>query len=53
VRNDDLLAAIAWLQSRGVEVIEETPMRRMGARGMGAAFYLKDPDGYIVELKGS
>ncbi len=42
---------IPWLKEHNVNVIEEQPMRRMGARGMGLAIYVTDPDGYIVELK--
>lgn len=40
-----------YLKERGVNVIEDVPMRRMGARGMGLAIYVNDPDGYVVELK--
>jgi len=39
------------LRERGVELIEEQPMVRMGATGYGAAIYVRDPDHYIVELK--
>jgi catechol 2,3-dioxygenase-like lactoylglutathione lyase family enzyme len=42
---------IPWLKSRGVEVIEDQPMPRMGATGIGLSIYVKDPDQYIVELK--
>lgn len=42
---------IPYLKHRGVNVIEEQPMRRMGATGMGLAIYVTDPDGYVVELK--
>ena len=42
---------IPWLKERGVHVIEDQPARRMGARGMGLAIYVADPDGYVVELK--
>jgi catechol 2,3-dioxygenase-like lactoylglutathione lyase family enzyme len=52
VEIDGKLAAIVpWLHERGVEVIEDQPAPRMGARGMGLSIYVKDPDGYIVELK--
>jgi catechol 2,3-dioxygenase-like lactoylglutathione lyase family enzyme len=46
-----LADAIPWLRERGVELIEETPVPRMGATGMGLSIYVRDPDGYIVELK--
>jgi catechol 2,3-dioxygenase-like lactoylglutathione lyase family enzyme len=42
---------IPWLKQRGVEVIEDQPVPRMGATGMGLSSYVRDPDGYIVELK--
>lgn len=47
-RLDDI---VPWLCEHGVEVLEDQPMVRMGARGMGPAIYIRDPDGYIVELK--
>ena len=43
--------AIEVLRSRHVDLIEETPMPRMGATGMGLSIYVRDPDGYVVELK--
>lgn len=52
VRIEGSLAdAVPYLRRRGVELIEEAPMPRMGATGMGLAIYVRDPDGYIVELK--
>jgi catechol 2,3-dioxygenase-like lactoylglutathione lyase family enzyme len=52
VRIEGALAdAIPYLRARGVELIEDTPVPRMGATGMGLAIYVRDPDGYIVELK--
>lgn len=42
---------IPWLKGRGVDVIEDQPMPRMGARGVGLSIYARDPDGYVVELK--
>ena len=39
------------LKARGVEVLEDQPVPRMGARGMGLSIYVTDPDGYVVELK--
>lgn len=46
-----LAAAVPLLRQRGVEMIEETPVPRMGATGMGLSIYVRDPDGYIIELK--
>jgi glyoxylase I family protein len=39
------------VRSRGVEILEETPLMRMGATGYGRSVYVRDPDGYVVELK--
>jgi len=47
-RLDDILP---WLRKSGVEVLEDQPVVRMGARGLGLAIYVRDPDGYVVELK--
>jgi catechol 2,3-dioxygenase-like lactoylglutathione lyase family enzyme len=46
-----LAEVIPWLRARGVELIEETPVSRMGATGMGSSLYVRDPDGYVIELK--
>ena len=43
--------AIDALRARGVEVVEDTPVPRMGATGVGGSVYVRDPDGYVVELK--
>lgn len=40
----------ADLRAMGVEVYEG-PVRRQGAKGMGFAVYLRDPDGHGIELK--
>jgi catechol 2,3-dioxygenase-like lactoylglutathione lyase family enzyme len=42
---------IPLLKTRGVELIDEQPVPRMGATGMGLSIYVRDPDGYVVELK--
>jgi glyoxylase I family protein len=42
---------IPWLKERGVNVLEDQPMPRLGATGMGLSIYITDPDGYVVELK--
>jgi glyoxylase I family protein len=39
------------VRARAVEVIEEAPMVRLGATGYGPSIYVRDPDGYVVELK--
>lgn len=44
-------ALVPWLRERGVTVLEEQPVPRMGATGMGLSIYIADPDGYVVELK--
>lgn len=43
--------ALPHLRARGVEVIEEAPSVRLGATGYGRSIYIRDPDGYVVELK--
>lgn len=39
------------LRAAGVEAIDEVPERRLGASGYGRSIYVRDPDGYVVELK--
>lgn len=39
------------VRAHGVEVIEDAPMIRLGATGYGPSIYVRDPDGYVVELK--
>ncbi|MEO8601201.1 MAG: VOC family protein [bacterium] len=39
------------LRELAVDVIESTPMIRLGATGYGPSIYVHDPDGYVVELK--
>jgi catechol 2,3-dioxygenase-like lactoylglutathione lyase family enzyme len=41
---------VAYLQERGIEIERQTE-RLWGARGDGWACYVRDPDGYRVELK--
>ena len=50
VRCDDLAAAAADLRARGVEVEGDVVSRR-GAFGPGPSLYIRDPDGYRIELK--
>jgi catechol 2,3-dioxygenase-like lactoylglutathione lyase family enzyme len=38
------------LEAAGVE-IESTSRNVIGARGSGQALYVRDPDGYLIELK--
>jgi len=47
---DDLAAVSAFLRDQGVEV-EGEPVSRRGAFGQGPSIYIRDPDGYRVELK--
>ena len=47
----DLERIIPWLRDRGVTIVEDQPVPRMGATGMGLSIYVNDPDGYVVELK--
>jgi len=51
LRDCDFDKVIPHLEEKGVEVIEHQPVPRMGATGMGLSIYVKDPDGYVVELK--
>lgn len=46
-----LASIVRWLKERGVTVLEDQPVPRMGATGMGLSIYITDPDGYVVELK--
>jgi catechol 2,3-dioxygenase-like lactoylglutathione lyase family enzyme len=46
----DADALVAHLKAQGVE-IQRGPVRNQGARGLGTALYVYDPDRYVVELK--
>jgi glyoxylase I family protein len=50
VAGDDLPAIVRWLRARGVTVEGEIATRR-GAFGSGPSCYIRDPDGYRIELK--
>jgi catechol 2,3-dioxygenase-like lactoylglutathione lyase family enzyme len=50
IQCDDLPALAAWLRDEGVEVEGDVVTRR-GAFGTGPSLYLRDPDGYRLELK--
>ena len=45
---DDVLPRV---RAAGVAVIEDAPMIRLGATGYGQSIYVRDPDGYVIELK--
>jgi catechol 2,3-dioxygenase-like lactoylglutathione lyase family enzyme len=51
VAGGSLERAVPWLKEHSVNVLEDQPMPRMGATGMGLSIYVTDPDGYVVELK--
>jgi catechol 2,3-dioxygenase-like lactoylglutathione lyase family enzyme len=42
---------VPYLKQRGITVVDDQPVPRMGARGMGLSIYVLDPDGYVIELK--
>ncbi|HEU5191308.1 MAG TPA: VOC family protein [Methylomirabilota bacterium] len=50
IKCDDLGAVATWLQERGV-TLEGDVVQRRGAFGTGPSLYLRDPDGYLIELK--
>ena len=50
IRCDDLGKVADALRARGVQVDGEIVERR-GAFGVGPSLYLRDPDGYTIELK--
>ena len=50
IRCDDLDKVAVALRARGVTV-EGQVVRRRGAFGEGPSLYLRDPDGYRIELK--
>jgi catechol 2,3-dioxygenase-like lactoylglutathione lyase family enzyme len=39
------------LRQQGVTVLDDHPVPRSGARGLGHSIYIADPDGYVIELK--
>ena len=42
---------IPRLKEQGVALVEDVPVTRMGATGYGGSIYVRDPDGYVVEVK--
>jgi glyoxylase I family protein len=47
---EDLEALASTLKARGIAV-DNTPKPRTGAYGRNPSFYIRDPDGYHIELK--
>ena len=47
---DDLAKVAAELRGKGVK-LESEVVSRYGAWGQGPSIYLRDPDGYMLELK--
>jgi catechol 2,3-dioxygenase-like lactoylglutathione lyase family enzyme len=39
------------LRDARVPMLQDEPLPRGGARGMGLSIYVQDPDGYVVEVK--
>lgn len=50
IRCDDLAALADGLRAQGV-ALEGSVVERRGAFGTGPSLYLRDPDGYLIELK--
>ena len=50
IKCDDLDTVAAWLRDHGV-TLEGDVVQRRGAFGTGPSLYLRDPDGYLIELK--
>jgi catechol 2,3-dioxygenase-like lactoylglutathione lyase family enzyme len=46
---DDLEQAMAEIRTTGIP-IEEGPVDRIGARGRMRSFYVRDPDGNLIEV---
>jgi len=47
----DFAGGVGALRAAGVRFLQEEPVARGGARGIGLSIYAEDPDGYVVELK--
>jgi len=44
---------IPQLRRAGIDLLEPNPAERFGATGYGNSIYVRDPDGYMLELKES
>lgn len=44
-------AVLPRCRAAGVSVVEDEPVIRLGATGYGPSVYVRDPDGYVVEIK--
>lgn len=51
VETDDLAETARYLRAQGVEVMQDEPQTRYGARGLGPSIYVRDSEGNVVELK--
>jgi catechol 2,3-dioxygenase-like lactoylglutathione lyase family enzyme len=49
----DFPVLLETLGRHGVEIVSPDPVVRQGARGAGRSIYVRDPDGYVIELKES
>jgi catechol 2,3-dioxygenase-like lactoylglutathione lyase family enzyme len=47
----DFEPLIRYLAERGVDILGGEPVPRMGAAGVSRSIYVRDPDGYVIELK--
>lgn len=52
-RGSDFQGLVADLRARGVEILDPEPAPRVGAVGVSRSIYVRDPDGYTIELKES
>jgi glyoxylase I family protein len=50
IKCDDLRGVAEVFRRRGVEIVGDVVERR-GAYGTGPSLYIRDPDGYTIELK--
>lgn len=47
----DFGGVVRALVEAGVPLLHDEPVSRGGARGEGLSIYVRDPDGYVVEVK--